>query len=99
MMRHIAPAIRHIIVPGRKAMKTGVVLFELEDAAGAGGDLFRRPDARNLALAGAMDEINRRYGRDTLFLAGEGVKREWSMKREFLSRRFTTNWNELPEVR
>ena len=99
MIRHIAPAIRHIIVPGRKAMKTGVVLFELEDAAGAGGDLFRQPDARNLALAGAMDEINRRYGRDTLFLAGEGVKREWSMKREFLSRRFTTNWNELPEVR
>ena len=33
------------------------------------------------------------------FLAGEGVKREWNMKREFLSRRFTTNWNELPEVR
>ena len=98
MLPYIAPAIRHIIVPGRKAMKTGVVLFELTDADGAGADFFDRPDERNIALAEAMDGINRRYGRNTLFLAGEGIERPWSMKRDFLSRRFTTNWNELPEV-
>ena len=31
-------------------------------------------------------------------LAGEGVKREWTMKQNYLSRRFTTNWNEILEI-
>ncbi len=99
MMRYIAPAIRHIIVPGRKAMKTGVVLLELSGLDNADADLFERPDEKNLALADAMDSINHRYGRNTLFLAGEGIKREWRMKQNFLSRRFTTSWEELPEVK
>ena len=99
MTRYIAPAIRHIIVPGRKAMKTGVVLMELTGRDDAAADLFRRPDEKNLALADAMDRLNRQYGRDTLFLAGEGIERKWSMKRNFLSRRFTTCWDELPEVK
>ena len=99
MTRYIAPAIRHIIVLGRKAMKTGVVLFELTGDDSTDADLFERSDERNLALAEAMDSINHRYGRNTLFLAGEGIKREWSMKRNFLSRRFTTCWDELPEVK
>ena len=99
MMRHIDPAIRHIIVPGRKAMKTGVVLFELSAASDADADLFAQPDEKNLALAETMDAVNLKYGRNTIFLAGEGIKREWSMKREFLSRRFTTNWKELLEVK
>lgn len=46
-----------------------------------------------------MDKINYRYGRNTIFTAGEGIKRPWSMKQEFLSRRFTTNWNEILEIR
>ena len=99
MMPYVAPAIRHIIVPRRKAMKTGVVLLELTGRDDAAADLFRRPDEKNLALADAMDRINRQYGRDTLFLAGEGIARKWSMKRNFLSRRFTTCWDELPEVK
>jgi DNA polymerase V len=99
MIRHIAPAIRHIIVPGRKAVKTGVVLFELGDGGQLDLDLFERPDAKNLAIAEAMDDLNRKYGRNTVFMAGEGIKREWSMRRNFLSRRFTTCWKELLEVK
>ena len=99
MMRYIAPAVRHIIVPGRRVMKTGVVLFELTAADRVNMDLFERQDAKNIALAEVMDRVNHRYGRNTLFLAGEGIERKWNMKQNFLSRRFTTNWNELPEVK
>ena len=99
MMRYVAPAVRHIIVPGRKAMKTGVILFELTGEDCVNADLFERADEKNIVLAEAMDNINRQYGRNTLFLAGEGIKREWTMKRNFLSRRFTTNWKELLEVK
>ena len=37
MMRHVAPAVRRIIVPGRKVMKTGVVLFGREKASSGNG--------------------------------------------------------------
>lgn len=99
MMKYIRPAIRNIIIPGRKAMKTGVVLFELSRVEAMNGDLFDRPDEKNITIAAVMDRINDRYGRNTLFPAGAGIRRPWNMKRNFLSPCYTTNWNELPEVK
>ena len=99
MMKYIRPAVGNVILPGRKAVKTGVVLFELSRSDAVNGDLFDRPDEKNVAIAAVMDRINARYGRDTLFLAGAGIRRPWNMKRNFLSPRYTTNWNELPEVK
>ena len=98
MTKYIIPAIRNIIVPGRRAMKTGVVLFELTPADKNNSDLFEQPDEKNLILAETMDKLNYKYGRNTIFTAGEGLKRPWTMKQEYLSCRFTTNWNEILEI-
>lgn len=98
MMKYIRPAVDNILVPNRKVMKTGVVLFALSPDNAANADLFDTPDEKNIALAEAMDHINYRFGRNTLFLAGEGIKREWSMRRDFLSPRFTTCWDEILEI-
>ena len=98
MTKYIIPAIRNIIVPGRRAMKTGVVLFELTPADQNNLDLFEQPDEKNLILAETMDKLNYKYGRNTIFTAGEGIKRPWTMKQEYLSRRFTTSWNEILEI-
>ena len=99
MIKYITPVIEKIIVPGRRAMKTGVVLFELCPADRVNMDFFEEPDEKNVVLAEAMAKINHQYGRNTIFTAGEGITRPWTMKQEYLSRRFTTNWNELPEVK
>ncbi len=98
MTKYIVPAIKKIIVPGRRAMKTGVILFELSPADKIHFNLFEQPDEKNITLAETMDKLNYQYGRNTIFLAGEGVKREWTMKQDYLSRRFTTNWNEILEI-
>ena len=98
MTKYIIPAIGNIIVPGRRAMKTGVVLFELTPADKNNSDLFEQPDEKNLILAETMDKLNYKYGRNTIFTAGEGIKRPWTMKQDYLSRRFTTNWNEILEI-
>ena len=50
-------------------------------------------------LSVAMDEINRRFGRGSLFHLAEGIKRPWTMKREMLTPSYTTDWNQLPEVK
>ena len=50
-------------------------------------------------LMQVMDHINAVWGRGTLRSAAEGVRKEWSMKREKKSPNYTTRWDELPEAR
>jgi DNA polymerase V len=54
---------------------------------------------KNAALMQAVDKVNRQFGRDTLFIAGSGIKKNWTMKSEHRSNRFTTALNEVPLVR
>ena len=100
MIRIYEPDIRRIIVPGRRAVKTGVILLGLENDDDAAPDLFAEPgETKNAALTEAMDKINRQFGRNSVFLMGEGIKREWTMRQEFLSKHFTTSWDDLLEVK
>ena len=92
----VRPAIRKLFVTGKRYRRAGVLLCGLE-RAGQAMDLFRgdplkRPAAK---LSATADAINARFGRGTVFFASEGVDRQWKMKREMLSGRPTTRWNEL----
>jgi DNA polymerase V len=63
------------------------------------GDLFTVPDdARTKARMRAIDILNARYGRDTVTFAATGIQRAWNLKREFISPRYSTNWEELLRV-
>jgi DNA polymerase V len=57
-----------------------------------------RDRARSKQLMTALDAINRRMLRDTLFYAASGVRREWSMARSMKSQHFTTDWEQLLRV-
>ncbi len=54
---------------------------------------------KNNSLMQAVDRVNRHFGKDTLFIAGSGIKKEWSMRKDHTSQRFTTSLKELPTVR
>ena len=47
----------------------------------------------------ALDRINARFGREALRFAATGLERPWKMRQARRSPRFTTVWEELPEVR
>ncbi len=57
--------------------------------------LDTRDTTRSKQLMGAIDAINRRMGRDAVFYAASGVRREWAMARTMKSQHFTTDWQEL----
>ena len=99
MINIFEPEIRRIIVPGRRAVKTGVILLGLENECDQTPDLFNEGDKKPAALTAAMDEVNRKFGRDSVFLMGEGIKREWNMRQDFLSKHFTTDWQQLLTVK
>ena len=54
---------------------------------------------RENALMQAVDGLNCKWGSGVLHLASEGIKKEWSMKRSLLSKRFTTSFEELLEIK
>jgi DNA polymerase V len=61
--------------------------------------LFDQPDdARSISRMRAVDELNARFGRGTIGFGTAGERQVWSLRREFISPRYTTDWNELLQV-
>ena len=47
----------------------------------------------------SIDNTNYRYGRSTLSLASAGVRKSWSMKRDYNSKIDTADFYSLPTIR
>lgn len=54
---------------------------------------------RRKKLMKIMDELNARYGSDTVRFAAAGIEQPWKMRQTLRSGRFTTRWKELPVVK
>jgi len=64
------------------------------------GTLFDQPDTpTRKRLMRVLDGLNARYGRDTVTHAASGRRREWKLRSDRLSPRYTTDWEELLSVR
>lgn len=50
------------------------------------------------ALMRSVDRLNRRYGDQTVQYAGAGINKLWQVKKELISQRFTTSFDELPKA-
>ena len=50
-------------------------------------------------LMESLDRINTKYGKRSLLVASTGIKQEWQMKQQYLSKRYTTRWDELMVVK
>ncbi len=89
---------RLIFRPGYEYRKAGVLCTDLRDARHLQLNLFRSGPRRE-GLMEAVDSINRRFGRDTVtFGPGEELAPS-RMRREMLSPRYTTCWDDLPVVK
>lgn len=94
--------LRKIYRPGFKYKKAGVLLEGIEPDSQMQLKLFHsfncaKKEQTNVLMK-TIDNINKKWGRDTLRLATEGIRKPWKMKRTRLSKRYTTNWNELLEI-
>jgi DNA polymerase V len=57
------------------------------------------PSPHNPLCHAALDANNRRMGRDSVFYAASGIKRDWAMAAAMRTPHFTTDWRQLPTVR
>lgn len=84
--------------PGVRYYKAGIGAIELEDDMHQQIDMFNVSDDKP-ELMQCLDTINKRYGSSSLRIGTELQSNQWQMKRDWLSRRYTTRWPEIPLIK
>lgn len=85
--------------PGHPLYKAGIVLADITPASARQADLFVRPDyAKITRLDQTLDRINEQHGPGTIRAAAVGTSMNWRSKSSYRSRRFTSDWNDLPQA-
>ena len=79
--------------------KAGVMLSGLVPDVSIQSNLFVAPSVNNnRMLMNAIDNINSSMRDDKIKFAAAGVAKNWKMRQEMHSPRYTTRWNEIREV-
>jgi len=90
-----------IFVKGYKYKKAGVIFSELSSSTERQISLFESVDKtqKNKNLMSVMDNLNQKFGNDTIKIAAQGTNNSWQMKKELISPRYTTIWDEIPTIK
>lgn len=99
----IKPALQlveRLFQKGKLYKKAGVMLSDLVPDEQIQGNLFV-PEKYNCKrmLMSMIDNVNFAMRNDVLKFASSGTKRDWKMRMEMRSPRYTTRWEELYEVK
>lgn len=86
---------------GHRYQKAGVMLGDFFSQGVAQLNLFddNAPRAGSERLMEVLDHLNAKDGKGTLYFAGQGIQQQWQMKREMLSPRYTTRYEDLLRVK
>ncbi len=106
-IRAALDGLERIFIPGFAYAKAGVMLYGLELVDAMQGNLLNlaagleaHGDGKRQRLMRSLDDINNRFGRDTVIFGAQGMgEAPWHMRQEHRSPRLTTCWDELPLAR
>lgn len=82
-----------------KFKKAGVIVTGLIDENQKQFQLFDEENPKHLALMKVMDKLNYKIGETKIKLATQNLSLTWNMNQNHLSPRYTTNFNDILEVR
>lgn len=93
--------LRRIYREGLRYKSCGVFLMNLSPQAQEQEYLFdeKYQGSSRQRLMDVMDQYNRQSNSGKLFMAAEGLGKPWFMKQAHKSKRFTTRWEELLEIK
>ena len=91
--------LRQIFRPGYRYKKTGLLLLDLAPRHLRQGHLFTEAhtEARS-RLNRTLDQLHLQQGRNSVFLASQGIQRNWQMRRDQCTQRWTSCWAEIPSA-
>ncbi|MCW5599665.1 MAG: Y-family DNA polymerase [Nitrosomonas sp.] len=90
--------LRHIYRKGYAYKKAGVILTGIDPLALYQTSLLTQQgaDERSARLMNVLDQLNNKYGRNTVSVFSIGSKKSWSMRQEIMSPCYTTSWQDVP---
>ncbi len=91
-------AVETLFRTGVKYKRAGVIVTSLIPTDRKQLDLFSNENPKHASLMKTMDTINNKYGYKVK-IANQDLDRTWKMKQEHLSPRYTTNIDEIIEVK
>ena len=99
LIKHALPLVEKLFRKGSKFLKAGIILDGLVPDNCIQSNLFESPPASsNQVLMNTLDNINSSMKDEAVKFASSGINREWKMRQEMRSPRYTSRWEELKEV-
>jgi DNA polymerase V len=100
LIRYALFALKAIYKSGYRYKKAGVLVLDIVSEDQIQGSLFDYVDRHKQAIImTTLDEINFKYGRDTLKIAVQDSGDKWKLRQEKLSPSYTTDWKDLITIR
>lgn len=92
--------LKRIYEPNILYKKTGIIVSEISSESYVQGNLFEENNSAQLKeISKITDLLNSRFGKDKVKLAVQGSSKDWKLRQEKLSPRYTTRWDELLKVK
>lgn len=103
MLKATLSQIPKIFIQGLGYKKVGVYLTDICQRDNINQSLFDNQDSdsevKSDKLMGSIDKLNQKFGKEILRYAVEGFKRDWKVKSENMSPKYTTNWKDLKIIK
>lgn len=100
LIAHAVGLVEQLYEQGSKYLKAGVILSGIVPDNAVQFNLFEQSShPHEKILMQMIDNVNFSMRNDLLKFAASGTKRDWKMRQELRSRRFSTRWDELLEVK
>ncbi len=89
-----------IYKPGYLFKKVGIMMFGLIPEDQIQKSLFDTKDrTKSKELLKTVDKLNKLLGRDAVRMAAQGFERRYKLRADYLSKKYTTNINEILKVK
>ncbi len=100
LVKYALFCLQEIFETNYKYKKAGVIVDGLQSEQAFQSDMFDNEDRNKYRkLLATMDKLNSEFGRDKVKLAVQGDGKEWKLRQEKLSKKYTTDWNDIIEVK
>ena len=95
MAKYLDKALDQIYIPNINYKKAGIVVTDLVGSEYETRDLFDNLSIKHDNLLPTLELIKRKFGKSTIGLASAKLSNTWKMQRNLVSKKFTTDINDL----
>jgi len=100
LLSYAMRGLNNIFQNGFNYHKAGILLTDIVPSKFIQLSIFDKPESsQQKNLMKTIDKVNRNFGRDTVRFGSQGFDKQWHLRRQYLSKAFTTNPNEFLTIK